>query len=103
MREICYASCLGGTRNMAQVNRRKDFSKYQPNLGVKKLKLKRDWLQQQVNDPNHTSKSTMNYIKKHKLKLLEKLSQYSDLNIIEKLCKNIQDKPRTTLNLEVFG
>ncbi|XP_063781262.1 protein disulfide-isomerase A4 [Pseudophryne corroboree] len=35
---------------------------------VKKLKLKRGWLLQMDNDPKHTSKSTVDYIKRCKLK-----------------------------------
>lgn len=46
-----------------------------------KVKLKRDWLLEQGNDPKQTSKSTMN----SKLKLLEMFSQFPYLNIIENL------------------
>ncbi len=35
------------------------------------LKLKRTWVMQQDNDPKHTSKSTSEWLKKNKIKVLE--------------------------------
>lgn len=56
---------------------RMDLSQYQKVLAangtqsVKKLKIKRGWIVQQDNDPEHTTKATMSYFKKCRLKLLE--------------------------------
>lgn len=46
---------------------------------VKKIKLKRNWIPQQNNDPKHTSKSTKNWLKT-KWRVLEWPSQSPDLN-----------------------
>lgn len=43
------------------------------------------WLLQLDSDPEQTSKSTINYFKKHKLRFSEQLSQSTDLNVIENL------------------
>ena len=41
--------------------------------------------EKQDNDPKYTSKSNMDYLKRHKLKVLEWPSYCPDLNIIETL------------------
>ncbi|MGH0164696.1 UNVERIFIED_CONTAM: hypothetical protein FKN15_069900 [Acipenser sinensis] len=46
---------------------------------VRELKLKHSWVMQQGNDPKHTSKSTSEWMKNKKFKVLEWPSQSPDL------------------------
>ena len=54
-----------------------------PSFG--KLKLKRMWTMQHDNDPKHSSKSTKEWLKRKKWRVLEWPSQTPDLNSIEML------------------
>lgn len=54
---------------------------------VCKLKHRRRWMMQQDN-PGHQSESATEWIQRHKIHLLECLSQRPDLSRIESLCNN---------------
>ena len=83
----CVAST--GTGNLVKVEGYMDSTQYQQILGnnvqdsVRKLKLHGGCLFQQDNDPKRCSKSTKEFMQRHRYNVLEWPSQSPDLNIIE--------------------
>jgi transposase len=78
-----------GTGNLVKVEGRMDSVYYQQILNenlhasARKLKMGRNFQFQHDNDPKHRSKSTIQWLRNKKVKVLEWPSQSPDLNIIE--------------------
>ncbi len=107
----CFAA--SGPGRLAITDGTMNFALYQKILkknirpSVCDLKLKHTWVMQQGNDPKLTSKSSSEWLKKNKSKVLERLSQSPDLNLIEMVSHDIKQsiyarKPSTVAELKQF-
>ena len=64
-------------------------------LSVRKLYLRRRWTFQHDNNPKHTAKIGLEWLKQKKIKLLEWPSRGPDLNVIENLWIKLKQRLRT--------
>ncbi len=78
---------IDGTKNSALYQK---ILKKNVQPSVCDLKLKRSWVMQQENVPKHISKSTSEWLKQNKIKVLEWPSQRLDFNLIEMLWHDLK-------------
>lgn len=90
----CLSACSTGTLHITEGKIYRDILDKNLLLSTRMMKMKQRCIFQQDNDPKHTTKATLNWFQRKKIKLLKWASQSHDLNPTENLWKeptNLQE------------